>query len=256
MNPYAFSGSLSFGGAMTKIAIVDDDETINDGYHSWIQKEYPDAQIDQITSFKDAMERLAQEKYDLVLLDLQLGRTMQERVGGFTLAKILQERQIPVVIVSGTPQEMLYKPIIAELFAWDYLQKPVNQLDLLTTIQQVLKETAKKPSDKSGTSDTGTADPDLKIDPLGRQRVLWKGRVVPASITQVKILEALVRGHDTVISYETLAGLCRSSRARENLRVHIQQLRDGFEGVDETFDRLDTVTMKGYIWRLGNQRVA
>jgi DNA-binding response OmpR family regulator len=239
---------------MKTFAIVDDDKSTNDGYRSWLEKEYPDSQIDQFFNFQDAKENLASKPYDLVLLDIELGTTVHERVGGFPLAKILDEREIPVVIVSGTPQDMLYKPIIKQLYAWDYLQKPVEQVELLTTVGQVLLETSQERAAEVPEAERqgATADPRLHIAPFGRHSVTWNGERVALSVTQMKILELLVREHDQVIPYERLAALCKSSRARENLRVHIKHIRDNIEAVDPDFTGLDTVPMKGYIWRVGH----
>ncbi len=241
---------------MKAFAIVDDDKATSDGYRALLEREYPGAKIDQFFTYQEAKESLETESYDLVLLDIDLGKTVHERIGGFPLAKILDEREIPVVIVSGTSQEMLYKPIIKQLYAWDYLQKPIDDVELLTTVGQVLLDTsADRAADVAEVEKEGaTADPRLRIVPLGRHSVTWNGEKVAITLTQMRILELLVRDHDQVVPYERLTALCKSSRARENLRVHIKHIRDNIAAVDGEFNSLDTVPMKGYIWRLPNSR--
>jgi DNA-binding winged helix-turn-helix (wHTH) protein len=63
----------------------------------------------------------------------------------------------------------------------------------------------------------------------------------------------LVDNHDRLVPYADLMRLHRSSRALQTLRVHINQIRDSFRDVDVDFDRIETLTARGYLWRTGNR---
>jgi DNA-binding response OmpR family regulator len=230
---------------VVRIAVVDDDAPINDAYRAWIQGEFPIAQVTPFRTFAEATAGLAALPFDLVILDINLGPTMQERIGGFSLAQLLRDRDIPVVIVSGSSHRELYKPIMAHLFTWDYIEKPVDQVELISKVHQILSTNAKK---ARGEKDLTHAT-NLVIDPYARQRVVWKGHYVPASDTHVKILKYLVERAGRIVGYDELQRICPSSQAKQAVRNHIKEIRENFESVDETFDQIETITMKGYMWK-------
>src|SRR5689334_2889582 len=93
---------------MTRIAIIEDNARTNDAFKSLLEGAFSNCVVRQFLTYEDARRGLAAEKFDLALLDIELGDTPDERIGGFALAPLLKESQTPAIIVSGTPPEMLY----------------------------------------------------------------------------------------------------------------------------------------------------
>jgi DNA-binding response OmpR family regulator len=234
---------------MVRIAVVDDDVPINDAYRGWIKEEFADADVVPFRTYAEAVAGLKDASFDLVVLDIDLGPTMQEKLGGFPLAQLLRDSDIPVVIVSGSPHRDLFKPIMAQLFTWDYLEKPADRLELLSKVHQILTASANK---ARGVQDVTRAQ-DLVIDLYARHRVLWKGKFVPVPITQIKIVKHLAERAGQIVTYAELQELCPSSRAKQAVRNHIKEIRENFESIDEAFDQIETIAMKGYMWKAGPQ---
>ena len=231
-----------------RIAIVEDEDATNNVFRDLLQEEYPGSTIRQFFSLEHARLGLRGESFDLVLLDIELGEAPEERVGGLALAPLLQESKTPVIIVSATAPELRFKPIITALYAWDYLEKPIDELEFLSKVRAVLDH-LRASAQVVGTRPEVTADPDLLLSPLGRQRVLWKGQAVTATITHIKIIKLLVDNHDTLVGYDDLKVQLASSRETHTLRVNINKIRSNFRDVDDQFDRIRNVTARGYMWQ-------
>src|SRR5712691_13311791 len=118
-----------------KILIVDD-EPFNVDY---LEQELEDFGYDTIsaTNGQEALEKVATENPDLILLDV-----MMPLMDGFTVCRLLKEhadtRLIPIVIMTalGAVEDRI-KGI--EAGADDFLTKPVDERELLARIQTTLK---------------------------------------------------------------------------------------------------------------------
>jgi DNA-binding response OmpR family regulator len=235
---------------MTRFAIVEDSDSTNDHFRRVLEGAYPAAVVHQYKTMSEARAGLSSEKYDLVLLDIDLGPEVDERIGGFALAPLLKSSGAPVIIVSGSPPERQYKDIMTTLFAWDFLEKVVDDDELVALVRDLLEHVSATAGAPASEASGNTADPNLQITPFGRQRVSWKGADVVASSTHMKIIKELVDHHDNLVSYGDLLNLHPSSRKLQTLRVNINRIRDNFLDVDEDFHRIDNVTGRGYVWRL------
>ena len=92
----------------------------------------PGIQVDQWFSRDEAEAAIARQAYDLVVLDIELGR---ERHAGVAIINAInkQRRGTPVLVVSAMPAT-LYRGIMKALDAWDYLQKTAfEEADFVTT---------------------------------------------------------------------------------------------------------------------------
>ena len=102
---------------MTKVAVIEDDLPTSNQLAGWIRAARPDVQIDQWFTRDDAEAALARERYDVVLLDIELGR---ERHAGVALINAInkQHQGTPVLVVSAMPAA-IYRSIMKALDAWD-----------------------------------------------------------------------------------------------------------------------------------------
>ncbi len=126
-------GDLSTEGA--SILVVDDEEVIRrvlekqlvaEGYRVW-----------SVSSGDEALAILAEEKVDLVLLDV-----MMPRMSGYELCRKLRERhsldELPILLLSGMKGERGHVAGFRE-GANDYLDKPISRDELLVRVQTHLK---------------------------------------------------------------------------------------------------------------------
>ena len=147
---------------MPRIAVIEDDPTTSAQLAGWIRAARPELIVDQHFDRDAAEAALLRERYDLVVLDIELGR---ERNAGVALINEINKQGLgtPVLVVSAMPAA-IYRSIMKALDAWDYLQKTTFDeaefietfLDILRTAR--LKEPAAKPAAK--------ADESLQLDPL------------------------------------------------------------------------------------------
>lgn len=118
-----------------KILIVDDEEVNIRVIEAYLNNEYD---ITTAKNGRDAMERICQDKPDIVLLDL-----MMPIMSGYEVCKIIKEndatRFIPIVIITAlSGSEAKIKAI--ETGADDYLTKPINRIELITRVNALLKK--------------------------------------------------------------------------------------------------------------------
>ncbi|MFZ3166325.1 MAG: response regulator [Candidatus Methanoperedens sp.] len=122
-------------GSKGKVLIVDDEEVNIRIIEAYLNKEY---EIITAQNGKEAMDKIEQDKPDIVLLDI-----MMPKISGYDVCKSIKEndatRFIPVVMITAlSGLEAKVKAI--ENGAEDYLTKPINRIELFTRIKSLLKK--------------------------------------------------------------------------------------------------------------------
>jgi DNA-binding winged helix-turn-helix (wHTH) protein len=51
-----------------------------------------------------------------------------------------------------------------------------------------------------------------------------------------------------VVSYDELFQVVKSGRNRDNIRKHVSTIREAFRELDEAFDRIENIPMRGFRW--------
>ncbi|HLH06820.1 MAG TPA: response regulator [Terriglobales bacterium] len=92
------------------------------------------------TSAQDAIQKLEHDSYDAVVTDWRLG----DNVGRAVVQAAKNHSTLPVVVVSGYVAEAFQA---AEPLADLYLEKPVNPEELVTIVNELLKNTARAASE-------------------------------------------------------------------------------------------------------------
>jgi DNA-binding response OmpR family regulator len=238
---------------MYRIAVVEDDRPTNDTFAGYVLKVWPDCVVEQYFDFDAASRALGTSSYDLVICDIDLGAG-SDKYGGIKISKALNSTRTPLLVVSGLPQPDLHREICRALDAWDYLQKPVTEADFRNQVVRAVmyrQAVVQRGEGGASTPQRFSRDPDITIDLHSRVKVRWKGKPVSLSLTQVRLLETLVRNANTPVAYETLFEQIDSGRNKENLRVHIAAIRTALKDADPAFDdRLHNTPMLGYLWRV------
>jgi DNA-binding response OmpR family regulator len=236
---------------MYRIAIVEDDESTNDTFRTLLEENLTGVEVDQFQDLSSAANAISSTPYDLVISDIDLGRQPAERYGGVRIAAMLQDKKTPVLIVSGLPQPDLHRDLLMALDAWDYLQKPVTESDFLNQTRRALQWRADRlrTDEPLGNSSSEAGDPNLRLDLLGRIPVSWRGRRVALSLTEIRIVSLLVVHANKIVEYEKLYSVLNSGQNKQNLRVHMQSIRNAFQEIDPAFKQITNVPMVGYSWR-------
>lgn len=230
---------------MTRIAVIEDDLPTSNQLKAWILAARPGITVDQWFNRDDAEAAVAREAYDMITLDIELGR---ERHAGVAIINAINKtgRGTPVLVVSAMPAA-IYRSIMKALDAWDYLQKTAfEEADFVETFLEILRESRdKKPV--AIAQDT-TAGEELSLDPIRQSTPLWRGKRVNLPLTAQRILAALYQRRGEVVSYDDLFQVVKSGRNRDNIRKHISTIREAFRELDEQFDAIENVPMRGFRW--------
>ena len=121
---------------LPKVLIVDDNE--NNIYTLEKILENCSVDTDSALSGEEALIKMLDDTYDLLLLDIQM-----PEMDGFEVAELLysndQTSQIPIIFMSAISKEEKYLQKGYELGAVDYLFKPINKQELYNKINAFTK---------------------------------------------------------------------------------------------------------------------
>jgi DNA-binding response OmpR family regulator len=228
---------------MLKVAVIEDDLPTSNQLKEWILAARPGIVVDQWFNRDDAEAAIAREDYALVTLDIELGR---ERNAGIAVINAINKggRGTPVLVVSAMPAA-IYRSIMKALDAWDYLQKTTfEEADFVDTFLEILR--AGRSRDEAPAA--APAGDELSLDPLRQNTPLWRGQRVNLPLTAQRILATLYQRRGEVVSYDELFAVVKSGRNRDNIRKHVSTIREAFRELDEAFDCIENVPMRGFRW--------
>jgi DNA-binding response OmpR family regulator len=232
---------------VVRVAIIEDDPPTSDQLKGWILSARPGLQVDQWFTRDDAENAIARERYDLVVMDIELGR---ERHAGVALINAINKQHgTPVLVVSAMPAT-IYRSIMKALDAWDYLQKTTfEEADFIDTVLEMLRASKDRPAARPGSAlPAAPVDQELSLDPLRQGAVLWRGHRVNLPLTAQRILAALHARRGDVVSYDELFQVVKTGRNRDNVRKHISTIREAFRDIDPAFEGIESVPMRGFRW--------
>ena len=224
------------------ILVVDDDTKLRD-----LLKEYLEEygyRILALPDGSDAVETIRTKSPDMVILDIML----PGKDGLEILRDIRAESGVPVIMLTARGEDA-DRIVGLELGADDYLPKPFNPRELLARIKAVLRRAAassEPPPEGEGVVSAGG----LALDPA-RQSVRVGDRAVSLSTTECRILDALMRHPNQVMSRDRLMNLARGRDFMafdRSIDVHISKLRAKVESDPRKPERIKTVWGTGYMF--------
>ena len=223
---------------MPTVAVIEDDLPTSNQLRGWIEAARSGIVVHQWFNRDEAETAIARERYDAVVLDIELGR---ERHAGVAIINAINKRGgTPVLVVSAMPAA-IYRSIMKALDAWDYLQKTTfEEAEFTETFLEILRS-APRPA-----AAAAPVAAELSLDPLKQAAPLWRGQRVNLPLTAQRILATLHERRGEVVSYEDLFHVIKSGRNRDNVRKHVSTIRDAFREIDPTFDGIENVPMRGF----------
>ncbi|MCJ7716920.1 MAG: response regulator [Anaerolineales bacterium] len=133
-----------------QLLVVDDDPDYVEGIQSTLTK--AGYSVDVAYNPKAGFEALESKKYDLLLLDIMMGRGAEGVMMARKINKDPALREIPVLIITGIREQMAFlfpgQPVHPRFLPTDeLLEKPVDPKLLLEKVSQLLKLAKEKKID-------------------------------------------------------------------------------------------------------------
>lgn len=172
----------------------------------------------------EALEKVKEEKPDLIILDVML-----PRIDGFEVCRKLRMKgdTTPVLMLTARKEEV-DRVLGLELGADDYLTKPFSPRELLARVRAILRRVAERAEHKEGEP---LVIGDLVIDPQSHT-VTVKGRPVDLTLKEFQLLHLLASNRGRVFTREALLERLWEGEYYGETRtidVHIRHLREKIE---------------------------
>lgn len=207
---------------MTKVLVVDDEKLIVKGLKFSLEQD--GMEVDAAYDGGEALDKIRNNEYDIVLLDIMLpvldGMQVCQQVREFS--------QVPVIMLTAKGDDM-DKILGLEYGADDYITKPFNILEVKARIKAILRRNSRKEAAAPNSSVVVAGD--MKIDCDGR-RVYILGKEINLTAKEFDIIELLVKNPGKVYGRDTLLKLIWGDDYPGDARtvdVHVRRLREKIE---------------------------
>jgi len=147
---------------------------------------------------EEALRRFHEDEPDLVLLDL----AMPGLDGATVCQRIRETSDVPIVVVSGERDRAATVELL-DLGADDYIRKPFRADELLARVRAVARRTAQTPRVRTVEAGKPVEQTGWELD-RRRHEIRWRGTVVPATVTEFRLLRELVGRLGEVVSHDDL----------------------------------------------------
>lgn len=136
----------------TKVLVVEDNKDVSFMICDML-KYHIGCEVIRAYNGKECLKVIKEKPPDVILLDIHM-----PKMDGFQVCKILKEdeqtKNIPIIFLTATLNDLKSKIKGLELGADDYLVQPINNLELITRIKVMLR--IKQLIDKGGASTSGS----------------------------------------------------------------------------------------------------
>src|SRR5688500_2305773 len=225
--------------AAPRILLVDDELSVQKLLAYPLRKEGYD--VIPALDGREALERLRDNNFDLVVLDVML-----PRMDGFDVCRAIRSRStVPIIMLTAKTEET-DKALGLELGADDYITKPFSVREFRSRVQPFLRRAVlaqpeaqfEEPIDAAG----------LHID-VEKRTVVARDETDRLTYVEFEILAALARAPGRVFSRTMLLERVWGDAAYRDPRtidVHIRHLREKLEAEPKTPELILTVRGVGY----------
>lgn len=188
---------------------------------------------------EEAVKKVNQVEYDLIVLDLML-----PKMNGIEVCKKIRKskNQVPILMLTAKDQEE-NKVLGLQIGADDYLTKPFSPRELIARIQAILRRT-----NLSVTSDNLLELGDIKIN-LDEHSVSFQGEKLELTRKQFELLIYLIKHENKILSREQLLNAVWDFDFVGDTRmvdVHISHLREKIEKDSKNPEYIKTIHGFGY----------
>ncbi len=225
-----------------RILLVDDELSVQKLLAYPLRKEGYD--VIPALDGREALERLRDDNFDLVVLDVML-----PRMDGFDVCRAIRSRStVPIIMLTAKTEET-DKVLGLELGADDYITKPFSVREFRSRVKAVLRRAALAQPEAQFEEPIDAGD--LSID-FEKRSVVVRGEAVRLTYVEFEIIAALARAPGRVFSRTMLLERVwgdASYRDPRTIDVHIRHLREKLEEEPKTPELILTVRGVGYRFR-------
>ncbi len=222
---------------MTRVLVVEDEESYSDALAYMLRKEGYDVAI--AATGPDALSEFERNGADIVLLDLMLPGLPGTEV----CRQIRATSSVPVIMVSAKDDEV-DKVVGLELGADDYVTKPYSPRELVARIRAVLRRGVGEASVDSSVLEAGPVRMDVE-----RHVVTVDGSEQRLPLKEFELLEMFLRNPGRVLTRGQLIDRVWGADYvgdTKTLDVHVKRLRAKLEPDPSDPKYLTTVRGLGY----------
>ena len=192
----------------------------------------------------EALDRLRQGSFDLVVLDVML-----PRLDGFDVCRQIRARSaVPIIMLTAKTEE-IDKVLGLELGADDYITKPFSVREFRSRVKAVLRRAALAAPEEPFEAPIEASGVEVDFE---RRRVTVRGEDVQLTYVEFEILAALAASPGRVLSRTMLLERVWGDAAYRDPRtidVHIRHLREKLELDSGDPELILTVRGVGYRFR-------
>ena len=225
-----------------KVLLVDDDEKLLK-----LVKEYLEGYGFHVLTLPDGsavMKTIAAKSPDMVILDIML----PGKDGLDILKEVRTEYSVPVIMLTAKGEDA-DRIVGLELGADDYLPKPFNPRELLARVRAVLRRPPRL-DDAETREDKLIRVGGMSLN-TAKQALLVEGKEVELSSTEYKVLEALMKHPNVVMTRDQLMTLARGRDFMafdRSIDVHVSKLRAKLKSFPKYGKCIKTVWGTGYMF--------
>lgn len=218
---------------MYRLLLVEDDESIVKSLTEYLLQE--GFSVDSVNGQKDAAEKMDNNIYDLLLVDISLADG-----NGFAVCLAAKEKGYPVIFLTASGDE--YSVVAGlDMGADDYISKPFRPRELVSRIKSVLRR-------YSNTSQIMQIH-DISIN-IDKGTVTREGAEIYLSALEYRLFLVFFNNRGVILSrnrlLEEIWDICGDFVNDNTLTVYIKRLRDKIETDPQNPSIIKTIRGLGY----------
>lgn len=227
---------------MSRILLVDDDKELCELLRELLELE--GFELDICHDGVSALEQLAQQHYDVIVLDV-----MMPRLNGFDTLRELRSRTTTPVLMMTARGDEVDRIVGFEVGADDYLPKPCNPRELIARLNAILRRVKMEQSShqQSASADILSCGP-LQLHPATQSAQLGD-TALELTQTEFGLLQRLLEQPGVLVSKEQLMQQVLQRRLGpfdRSIDMHISNLRKKL-GEHPQAPSIRTVRGRGYL---------
>ena len=222
---------------MAKILLVEDDKDIISNLTDFLRAE--GFSVESASGQNSALQKISEDKYDLVLLDISLSDG-----NGFSVCSAVKlNTDVPVIFLTASGDE--YSVVAGlDMGADDYISKPFRPRELVSRIRNVLR--------RKGNVQTSIEIGNVSVDTV-KAEVMKNGDIVYLSALEYRLLLIFLNNKGHVMSrnklLEEIWDVAGEFVNDNTLTVYIKRLREKIE--DDPQNPQIILTVRGIGYKLG-----
>ena len=228
------------------ILIIEDDVGISNIERKYLEKE--GYLVDQSFNGEDALIKIKENHYDLILLDLMLPGVSGEEI----MEYIRTNSETPVIMVTAkVEEEQIVKGL--KIGADDYISKPFSPKEMVQRVKTVLRRVEKYNLPKSEWLNIDNGKIQIDFD---NHKLLKNGKEVSLTNNEFKIIQTLFSNPQKIFTREEIIeiafGMHYDAYDRA-IDTHIKNIRHKIEDQPKSPKYIKTVYGVGYKAGLGDE---